>query len=150
MAALPRVTWIAFGDTDNRAHEGEYEAYLAAAAEADLFVRGLWEAIEADPRTAGRTILIVTSDHGRGAAENDRWTGHGSGRWRGIRVPGLHHEGSDAVFIAVRGPGVALQQGYDASDCAALAQVGATILESVGLGELRAADAAAPLRVFAR
>ncbi len=85
----PRLLWVALGDTDNRAHEGNYEAYLAAASEADAFVREIWEAYQANPRTAGRTTMIVTADHGRGRAEDDRWTGHGSGRWRGIVVPGL-------------------------------------------------------------
>lgn len=147
--ALPRVTWIALGDTDNRAHEGEYEQYLAAAAEADLFLRQLWEAIEADPRTAGHTTLIVTADHGRGGAEDDQWTGHGSGRWRGIRVPGLRHEGSDAIFIGVRGPGVVATSAYDAEHCATLSQVTATLLTSLGLGDMRTPDMAEPLSVFA-
>ncbi len=59
---------------------------------------------EADPRTSGRTTLVVTSDHGRGASERERWRDHGSGRWRNIVVPGLRREGSDAIFVAVRGP----------------------------------------------
>jgi len=142
---LPRVTWIAFGDTDNRAHEGEYERYLAAAADADQFLRELWEAIEADSRTAGRTTLIVTADHGRGSAVNDRWTGHGSGRWRGIIVPGLRHIGSDAVFIAVRGPGVSATSGYDANNCATVSQVAATLLGALDRSDLRTPDMAAPL-----
>ncbi len=146
---LPRVTWIALGDTDNRAHEGEYQAYLAAATEADNFLRALWEAIEADPRTAGRTTMIVTSDHGRGASERGRWKGHGSGRWRGFVVPGLRREGSDAVFIAVRGPGVAATA-YATDDCATVGQVAATLLQSLGLlHEERQPDMAPPLDIFA-
>lgn len=149
MGALPRVTWIALGDTDNRAHEGEYEAYLAAASEADNFLRALWEAIEADPRTAGRTTMIVTSDHGRGASERGRWRGHGSGRWRGFVVPGVRREGSDAVFIAVRGPGVAAGGGYDTDHCATVGQVAATMLQSLGLlHEEGQPDMAPPLSVF--
>ncbi len=144
-AALPRVTWIAFGDTDNRAHEGKYEEYLSAAVDADVFIRELWEAIEADPRTAGRTTMIVTSDHGRGGAENERWRGHGTGRWRGFRVPGLRHEGSDAIFIAARGPGVAATTAYDADNCASLSQVAATLLHALGEDALRTPDMAAPL-----
>src|SRR5262245_8449916 len=61
----PRLLWIALGDTDNRAHEGDYEAYLRAASEADAFLRDVWHAIESNPRTAGRTTLIVAPDHGR-------------------------------------------------------------------------------------
>jgi hypothetical protein len=147
--ALPRVTWIAFGDTDNRAHEGDYDAYLAAATEADNFIRALWETIEANRQTAGRTTLIVTADHGRGEATNNRWTGHGSGRWRFIRVPGLRHEGSDAIFIGVRGPGVIAATQYTMNNCASVSQIAPTLLASLGLlGEEGQPDMAPPLAVF--
>lgn len=149
-ADLPRVTWIALGDTDNRAHEGEYDLYLRAATEADDFLRALWQAIESNPRTAGRTTLIVTSDHGRGAAANDRWRGHGSGRWRGIIVPGLRHEDSDAIFIAARGPGIVATSAYTADNCASVSQIAPTLLRSIGLlSEESQPDMAAPLSVFA-
>jgi hypothetical protein len=149
LTALPRVTWIAFGDTDNRAHEGDYDAYLAAATEADNFIRALWDSIEANPETAGRTTLIVTTDHGRGDAENNRWTGHGSGRWRGIRVPGLYHEGSEAIFIAARGPGIVAAPQYDMDNCASVSQIAATLLRAFDLlGQEGQPDMAAPLEVF--
>jgi hypothetical protein len=148
-ANLPRVTWIALGDTDNRAHEGDYEAYLSAATEADNFLRELWQAIESDPRTAGRTTLIVTADHGRGESEGGRWRGHGSGRWRGITVPGLRREGSDAIFIAVRGPGVVSANVYTMENCATAGQVAATVLDSLHLlAEESEPDMAPPLAVF--
>ena len=130
---LTRVTWIALGDTDNRAHEGKYEAYLSAANEADALLRDLWQAIEADPRMAGHATLIVTADHGRGASEHGRWRGHGSGHWRGVIVPGLRRSGSDAIFMAVRGPGVVSTNAYTMEHCATVGQVAATILRSVGL-----------------
>jgi hypothetical protein len=146
---LPSATWIALGDTDSRAHEGQYEAYLAAATEADTFLRELWEAIESDPRTAGHTTMIVTADHGRGASAEGRWSGHGSGRWRGIVVPGLRHLGSDAVFIAARGPGVVATGAYGMDNCATSGQVAATLLQSLGLlNEERQPDMAAPLAIF--
>lgn len=147
----PRVLYVALGDTDNRAHEGDYDAYLAAASEADAFLREIWEAYQANPRTVGRTTMIVTVDHGRGAAENDRWTGHGSGRWRGIIVPGLRHVGSDAIFIAARGPNVVSADAYTMENCATLGQVAGTILAALGLlGEEGQPDMASPLDVFAR
>lgn len=135
LADPPRVLWVALGDTDNRAHEGKYEEYLAAATDADNFAREIWEAYQADPRTAGRTTMIITADHGRGGAANERWRGHGSGRWRGVVVPGLRHEGSDADFIAVRGPRVQAARGYAMDQCATLGQVAATMLAALGLLE---------------
>ena len=146
LADPPRVLWVALGDTDNRAHEGDYEAYLAAATDADNFVREIWEAYQANPRTAGRTTLIVTADHGRGRAEDNRWTGHGSGRWRGIVVPGLRHAGSDAIFIAAHGPGIAATNVYTPQNCASVSQIAATLLASLGLlAEEGQPDMAPPL-----
>lgn len=150
LADPPRVLYVALGDTDNRAHEGNYEAYLAAASEADAFLREIWEAYQANPRTAGRTTMIVTADHGRGRSEDERWTGHGSGRWRGIIVPGLRHAGSDAIFIAARGPNVINGGAYTMEKCATLGQVAGTILAALGLlGEEGQPDMASPLGVFA-
>jgi hypothetical protein len=143
----PRILWIALGDTDNRAHEGDYEAYLHAASDADAFLRDVWQAIESNPRTAGRTTLIVTADHGRGESARGRWRGHGSGHWRGMRVPGLRREGSDAIFIAMRGPRIASLNAYTMDNCATLGQVAATLLESLGLGQERRPDMAAALGV---
>lgn len=146
---FPRAAWIALGDTDNRAHEGDYPAYLRAASDADNFLRELWQAIEANPRTAGRTTLIVTSDHGRGVSSRNRWRGHGSGRWRSVVVPGLRRQGSDAIFIAVRGPGVVPASAYTMENCATAGQVAATLLTSVGLLDAEAQpDMAPPLAIF--
>lgn len=149
LADPPDILWVALGDTDNRAHEGKYEEYLAAATEADNFVREIWEAYQANPRTAGRTTLIVTADHGRGPAENDRWTGHGSGRWRGIRVPGLYHEGSDAIFIAARGPNIVAAPVYNMDNCASVSQIAATMIAVFGEDDLVQPDMAPPLAIFA-
>jgi hypothetical protein len=151
LADPPRVLWVALGDTDNRAHEGEYERYLAAATESDMLLREIWDAYQTNPRTAGRTTMIVTVDHGRGGAENEGWTGHGSGRWRGIIVPGLRKEGSDAIFIAARGPGVTATLNYTMENCATLAQVAATMLVALDLHDAEAQpEMAPPLDVFAR
>lgn len=146
---LPRVTWINLGGTDTNAHAGRYLDYLDAAHAADAFLRELWMAIESNPRMASRTTLIVTVDHGRGASARNRWRGHGSGRWRGIVVPGLRHVGSDATFIAVRGPGIR-NANYTADNCASISQVAATLLKSVDLlNDVGQPDMAPPLDVFA-
>ncbi len=151
LSDLPRVLYVALGDTDNRAHEGDYEAYLAAASEADNFLREMWDAYQANPRTAGRTTMIVTTDHGRGRAEDDRWRGHGSGRWRGIIVPGLRHAGSDAIFIAARGPGIVSTSAYTPQNCASVSQIAATLLASLGLlAEEGQPDMAPPLALAAQ
>ena len=139
----PRVTWIALGDSDSYAHEGDYAGYLNAIANADAFIRELWRNIEADPERAGRTTLIVTTDHGRGVPG---WRGHGSGRWRWTLVPGLYHPMSDETFIAARGPGIG-SANYAPSNCATNGQVAATLLQSVGAAEEIQPDMAPPLFV---
>ncbi|QGZ97113.1 alkaline phosphatase family protein [Terricaulis silvestris] len=148
LADLPRVTWINLGGTDTNAHAGRYPDYLASASAADAFLSELWTSIETNPRTAGRTTLIVTTDHGRGASARNRWRGHGSGRWRGIVVPGLRHVGSDAVWIAARGPGIG-GGSYGMENCATVSQVAATMLRSIDLDEERQSDMAPALDVFA-
>jgi hypothetical protein len=93
--------------------------------------------------------LIVAADHGRGPAENDRWRGHGSGRWRSIRVPGLYHEGSDAIFIGVRGPGVVAAPQYTPDNCASVSQIAATLLAALDLLDAEGQPDMAPaLAVF--
>lgn len=145
---LPRITWLAFGDTDSRAHEGKYNDYLDAAHAADAFLRDLWSAIQADPRTADHTTMIVTADHGRGPSAHGGWRGHGSGRWQSIVVPGLRKEGSDQVFIAARGPGIVSTDAYTLQNCATSSQVAATLLHSMGLDSERQPDMGAPLAIF--
>lgn len=147
----PRVTWIDLGDTDNRAHEGDYHGYLAAAAAADAFLSELWTKLESDPRYAGQTTLIVTADHGRGGSADDQWRGHGSGRYRFIIVPGLRRAGSNHVFMGAIGPGIRPGAGdvYKGATCAATGQVAATMLKSLGVDPAAyKADARPPLDIF--
>lgn len=151
LAQAPRVAWVDLGDTDSRAHEGDYSAYLAAAARADAFLADVWAKLQADPRTAGQTTLIVTADHGRGGSAHRQWRGHGSGFYRGVWVPGVRKSGSGAVFMGARGPGVETGSGarYTMENCALTGQIAATMLRSVDVdaGAYRA-DARPALDIF--
>jgi hypothetical protein len=90
----PRVLFVMLGETDEWAHGRRYDLYLDAAWRNDRFIRRLWETAQSLPEYAGRTALVLTTDHGRGnTAEN--WTGHGE------KVPE-----SDQIWMAVMGPGV--------------------------------------------
>ncbi len=66
--AHPRVLHIAYSVTDRAAHDGYYDDYIEAIRNADLFIERLWTWLQQDPRYAGKTTLIVTTDHGRGTA----------------------------------------------------------------------------------
>ena len=73
--AHPKVFYVGFGDTDEFAHAGEYDRYLAAANWTDTFIRLIVETCEADPFYKGKTTYILTCDHGRGLGA--KFTGHG-------------------------------------------------------------------------
>ena len=89
----PRVLYIAYGETDEWAHAGQYLNYLNAAHQNDAWLAQLWGAIEQDPFYAKKTALFIAVDHGRGA--DAKWTSHGKS------VPGAHE-----IWCAILGPGV--------------------------------------------
>ncbi len=88
----PRVLYVSFGETDDWAHAGRYDLVLDSARRTDDYIRRLWEQIQADPKYAGKTSLVLTTDHGRGD-DRDGWKSHNA------KVPG-----SDRMWIAVLGP----------------------------------------------
>jgi hypothetical protein len=88
----PRVTYIAFDETDDFAHGGKYDLYLDAAHYTDAFIKSLWEWCQSDPQYKGKTTFIITSDHGRGTTTDD-WRHHG------IKVPN-----ADQIWLAIMGP----------------------------------------------
>jgi hypothetical protein len=115
----PRVLYVMLGETDEWAHGRRYDLYLDSAWRNDRFIKRLWETAQALPEYAGKTALIVTTDHGRGnTAEN--WTGHGEK----VRE-------SDQIWMAVMGPGVqALGTRADVS--VTQSQVAATVAALLG------------------
>jgi len=126
----PRLMYIAYGETDDFAHNGDYRHYLDAANRTDAFIRDLWTWVEQDEEYAGRTALLITTDHGRGA--EDRWIGHG-----------IDWEGSSAIWVAGLGPGFPQvgqigssgTSGGDESDILLIYQdqIAATVTDLLGL-----------------
>jgi hypothetical protein len=88
----PRVLFVSFGLTDDWAHAGRYDLVLDAARRTDGYIERLWTALQSIPQYAGKTSLVMTTDHGRG---DDRveWKNHGKD------VPGCAQ-----MWIAVLGP----------------------------------------------
>jgi len=131
----PRMLYIAFGDTDELAHQGDYDGYLAALERGDDYLRDLWERLQADPYYRGQTTLIVTTDHGRGATPVEAWRDHSAVRYHQLN-PTYQPEynqtgviGSGEVWFAALGPGVDARQrrGYRDGACAESRQVAASI-----------------------
>lgn len=74
----PRVVYIAYGETDDFAHDGRYDHYLKSAYQTDQWIKELWEYVQSDPFYAGKTSLIISTDHGRGTFPASEWTSHGN------------------------------------------------------------------------
>jgi hypothetical protein len=89
----PRIVWIAFGETDEWAHEGRYDFYLFAAHKMDNYVRSLWATVQSQPDYRDKTTFIITCDHGRGRGPHE-WRNHGA------KV-----EGAENIWLAALGPG---------------------------------------------
>jgi hypothetical protein len=90
----PRVFYVSLGETDEWAHMRRYDLYLESALRSDAFIKRLWETVQSMPEYAGRTSLVITTDHGRGATPKD-WTDHGA------KTPG-----AEGWWAAVLGPQV--------------------------------------------
>jgi len=73
----PRVLYVAFDETDEFAHAGNYRFYLDRAHQADLFIKQLWEDIQTNPLYKDKTTLLITCDHGRGDTSPASWRNHG-------------------------------------------------------------------------
>jgi hypothetical protein len=127
----PRVLYVMLGETDEWAHGRRYDMYLDAAQRNDRFIRRLWEAAQAIPEYAGKTALIVSTDHGRGEKAAD-WTDHGD------KIPA-----AERIWMAVMGPGVPAL-GSRASVNVTQAQIAATIATLVGEDYRHAQPKAAP------
>ena len=127
----PRVFYVMMGETDEWAHGRRYDLYLDAARRNDRFIRALWETVQSLPEYAGKTALVLATDHGRGqTAEN--WTSHGE------KVPE-----SDRIWMAVMGPGVA-PLGIRSGIRTTQSQVAATIASLLGEDYVAAVPRAAP------
>jgi hypothetical protein len=116
----PRVLYIALGETDEWAHAGRYDRYLEAIRREDGYLKILWEALQALPGYAGKTALLVTTDHGRG---------HEAGEWRDH---GKSVAGAERIWIAALGPDVAAAGEREKIADVLQAQLAATLAACVG------------------
>jgi hypothetical protein len=92
-AYKPRVLYIAFDETDDFAHGGQYDQYIKSAYSQDRMIADLWKTLQAIPQYKGKTTLIVTCDHGRGDKVKSDWQHHGA-----------KIEGANETWLAVMGP----------------------------------------------
>ena len=127
----PRVLFIGFGETDEWAHARRYDCYLDAANRNDAYLKHLWETLQSMPEYAGRTSLVVTTDHGRGSTKLD-WTDHGK-----------DVEGAEFMWAAVIGPktpSLGVREGIESTQ----GQIAATVAALVGEDFVAASPKSAP------
>jgi hypothetical protein len=115
----PRVFYVMLGETDEWAHGRRYDLYLEAARRSDDFIRRLWETAQSMPEYAGKTSLVIATDHGRGATPQD-WTGHGA------KIPG-----ADGWWAAMMGPTIEAK-GVIGEGEETQGQIAATVAKLVG------------------
>ncbi|RYF64426.1 MAG: phosphoglyceromutase, partial [Cytophagaceae bacterium] len=74
----PRVLFLSFDETDDLAHAGRYLDHLRMVQSIDTYLANLWQLIQSMPQYAGKTALLITTDHGRGHTPKARWKDHGT------------------------------------------------------------------------
>lgn len=97
----PRLVFLGLGETDEWAHAGEYDEYLAAARRADGYIQELWTTLQSMPEYRGSTTFIITCDHGRGG---DDAPGYADGKLAEWRDHNAKVVGAQQAWIAVLGP----------------------------------------------
>lgn len=135
----PRVLHVAYGETDDFAHDGDYDQYIMAANRTDRFIRELWEFLQSEPHYRDNTALFITVDHGRGEEPLETWEHHASkesltGYMQSLAEYEEGIVGSDAIWMAALGPGISSGAGARQANgsCAGANQVAATLLTLLG------------------
>ncbi len=120
-AHKPRVVYIALGETDDWAHEGNYAHVLGSLAKNDRQLKELWEYLQSTPQYREKTSIIITVDHGRGNTPRD-WTDHGE------KVPEAQY-----IWVAVISPDVALRGEWKNEETFYQNQIAATLCRLLNL-----------------
>lgn len=118
----PRVLYIAFGETDDWAHEGRYDRVLEALERTDKYVRELWEYLQSDERYRDKTTILITTDHGRGRSADADWRNHGE-----------KTEGAQYIWLAAVSPDSALRGEWSKAATIYQNQIAATVCQFLGI-----------------
>lgn len=104
-AQRPRFLHLSLQNADRAAHGGNYDDYAYALRSTDSYIRRIWEWVQNDPGYRDQTTLIVTTDHGRGAASLELWRTHGTPGYKPVK-DGENNptEGDQYSWLAVIGP----------------------------------------------
>jgi hypothetical protein len=105
-AKRPKALYISLGETDDFAHDGEYDRYINSAKKSDEFISRIWHWVQNDPDYKDKTTLLITTDHGRGYVGLEQWKSHGL--FNSINEDSttqvVDMTGDTEIWIAVIGP----------------------------------------------
>ncbi|MBR9854748.1 MAG: phosphoglyceromutase [Algicola sp.] len=118
----PKLVYISYGETDDFAHDGDYQAYLKSANNTDGLIKEIWEFTQQDEFYKDQTVFLITTDHGRGTQPLDTWRSHGS-----------DIEGAEEVWMIAFGKDVGPLGEVDQKEQLYANQLAPTILKILGL-----------------
>lgn len=92
----PNLSMIHFRGPDKKGHGADWNGYLEKIEETDQYVGELWDFIQGHAHYRDKTLLLITTDHGRHLdGIGSGFVGHGDG------CPGCRH-----IYLLAIGPGV--------------------------------------------
>lgn len=112
----PSLALINLKDVDYMGHNGTFDDYVNAIMRADSLAYDLWEKIQSDSVYEEKTLLIVTTDHGRNP---NTVTKHG----------GPDHSNRHVLFLAL-GPDI--KEGVEVTARGDLMDIASTVAELLG------------------
>lgn len=116
----PRVMHIGLGETDDWAHDKNYERVLDALNLTDGYLKELFAFIDSDAAYRGKTTVIIAVDHGRGPLET--WHDHGQD------VPEAQY-----IWLAAIGPDMPQRGEWKDSPTIYQNQIAATLCKAIGV-----------------
>ena len=116
-----RAIHIGFDETDDYAHDKNYERVLDSLHLTDSWLKELWQFVESDQRYRGKTMLIITTDHGRGNSITNRHD-------HGEDVPDARH-----IWMAFVSPDSSLRGEWASTDTIYQNQIAATLCRFLNL-----------------
>lgn len=131
----PRVLYLGLGETDEFAHQGEYDTYLQKLHQADAMIAELWYYVQTDPFYKNNTTFIITTDHGRGG-KSSNWSSHG-----------FWINGSGQTWLALLGAGIAAKGEMKEQQQVYQKQVAATVAALLDVKFAAKHRVAAPLAI---
>ena len=92
----PRLVTLSMDDSDEYGHDRQWDNYIGSLKSYDQKIHELFLLLETMPEYKKETMVIITTDHGRG---KKRWWGHTLMRqarpiWMYLKGPGIPKKGS--------------------------------------------------------